>query len=82
MIRQTFRKARKVTWNKFVNSLNSRTPTKKVWEKFKKVSGNYKPRIIPPIERGGSKISRPDKIADTFAVHYANISRDPKKKGK
>ena len=77
---RVFRKARKDTWNKFVNSLSSRTPTKKVWEKFKKVNGNYKPRIISPIERGGSIITTPDEIADTFAVHYANILRDPQKK--
>ena len=76
---RTFRKARKDTWNKFVNSLNSRTPTKKVWEKFRKVNGNYKPRRIPPIEKGGSIISTPTEIAETFADHYTNISRDQNK---
>ena len=68
-------KARKDTWNKFINSLNSRTPTKKAWEKFRKVNGNYKPRRIPPIEKGGSIISTPNEIAD----HYANISRNQNK---
>ena len=79
---RVFRKAKKDTWNKFVNSLNSRTTTKKVWEKFKKVNGNSKPRIVPPIENGGSIITPPDEIADTFAVYYANISRDPQKERK
>ena len=63
-----------------MNSLSSRTPTKKVWEKFKEVDGNCKPRMIPPMERGGRIITTPDEIADTFAVHCANISRDPQKK--
>merc|ERR1711976_241271 len=61
---RTFRKARKDSWNKFVNSLNSRTPTKKVGEKFRKVTGNYKPRRIPPKEKRGSIISTPNEIAE------------------
>ena len=82
MKQKVFRKTRKDTWNKFINLLNSRTSTKKVWEKFKKVNGNYKPRRIPPIEKGGSIISTSDEIAETFAVHYTNISRDQNKERK
>ena len=63
-------KARKDTWQKFINSLNSRTPTK-VWDKFRKINENYKSRTIPPLERGGNIITSPEEIAD----HYANISR-------
>ena len=66
-----------------MNSLNSRTPSKKVWDKFRKVNGNYKPRIIQTLESGGNIIISPKKISDTFvADHYANISRDPHKKSK
>ena len=74
---RVFRKARKDTWSKLVNSLNSRTPTKKVWEQFRKVNRNYNPRIFPPLDRGGNIIISPDKIADTFADHYANIAKKP-----
>ena len=70
-------KARKDAWNKFVNSLNSRTTTKVVWNKFGKVNGNYKSRTIPPLEKRGN-ITSPDEIAD----RYANISKDPHKKSK
>ena len=59
-----------------MDPLNSRTPTKKVQLQFKKVKGNYKPRTILPLERGGNIITPPEIIAD----HYANISRDPHKK--
>ena len=31
-----FRRARKDSWHKYINSLNARTPTKKVWERLKK----------------------------------------------
>ena len=73
---------KKDTWNKFVNSLNIRTPAKKVWDKFRKVNGNYNPRIVLPLEKGRSIITSPDEIADTFADHYANISKDLHKKSK
>ena len=78
-LNRVFRKVRKNTWNKFINSLNFRTPTKEVWDKFKKVIKNYKPRIISPLESEGNIITSPEEIADTFADHYANILRDPYK---
>ena len=65
-----------------MNSLNSRTPTKKVCDKIRKVNRNYKPRTKPALERGGNIIISLDEIADTFADHYANISRDQHKKSK
>ena len=64
-----------------MNSLNSKTPTKNVWDKFRKVNGNYKPRTIP-LERAGNIITLLQEIAETFYDHYANISRDPHKKSK
>ena len=75
---RVFRKARKDTWNKFVNLLNFRTPTKKVWDKFKEVKGNYIHRTKSPLERGGNTYTSTDEIAD----HYANILRVPYKKNK
>ena len=65
-----------------MNSLKSRTPTKKVWDKFRKVNGNYKPRTITPLKRGGNIITSPDEITDTFADHNANILRNSHKKSK
>ena len=46
-------KLEKIQWDKFVNSLNARTPTKRVLYKFKKINRNYKPKTVPPLERGG-----------------------------
>ena len=53
-----------------------------MWDKFRKVNGNYKPKIISPLERRGNIITTLDEIADTFTDHYANISRDLQKKNK
>ena len=47
-----------------------------MWDKFKKVNGNYKPRTISPLERGENKITSPDEIADNFTDYYTNKSRD------
>ena len=57
---RVFRKVRKDTWNKFANSLNSGTPTKKIWVKFRKINENYKPIIVPPLDSGGNIITSPD----------------------
>ena len=74
VIKQSFKESQ--------NSLNPRTPTKKVQDKFRKVNRNYKPRTIPPLERGETIITSPAEVADTFADHYANILRDSYKKRK
>ena len=64
---RVFKKARKNTWNKFVNSLNSKILNNNVWEKFRKVNRNYKPKIVPLLDRGGKIIISPDEIAANFA---------------
>ena len=51
-------------------------------EKFREVNGNYKPRIVPSLDRGGNIITSPEEIADTFADHFANILKDLHKKSK
>ena len=51
-------------------------------DKLRKVNGNYKPTIIPPLERWGNIISSPKEIANIFADQYVNISRDSNKKSK
>ena len=66
----------------FVNSLNFRTTTKKMWKKFRKVNENHKPRIVSPLNRGRNIITSPDEITDTYADHYENISKDLHKKSK
>ena len=53
-----------------------------MWEKFRKVNGNYKTRIVSLLDRRGNIITSPDEIADTFADHYANVSKDLHKKSK
>ena len=73
-----FRKARK-----FVKSLNSRTPTKKVWNKFRKLNGNYKPWIIPPLERGGNTNTSPDEITyTTMQIHQNTFIKNTRKNRK
>ena len=41
------KKARKEKWQNFVNSLNDKALTKKMWDKFKKINESYIPRIVP-----------------------------------
>ena len=53
-----------------------------VWEKFRKLNGSNKPRIVPPLHRGGNIITSPYEIADTFADNYANILKYLQKKSK
>ena len=58
-----------------MNSLNFRTPTKKVWDKFRKVNGIYKPIIILLLERGRNIITSPNKIADHYEIYQETLIR-------
>ena len=40
---------------------------------IQEINRKLKPRIVPQLNRGEKIITSPDKIADTFADHYANI---------
>ena len=75
-----FRRARKDSWHKYINSLNARTPTKKVWERLKKINRNYTPRPISPLESGGRTITQPKEIAETFVEYYKEISQNTQKR--
>ena len=55
----------KETRQNFVNLLNART---------KKVNGSYKPKIVPPLEKGRKMISQHNETTEIFADHYAKIS--------
>ena len=49
-----------------------------MWENFRKVNGNYKPRIVLPLDRGRKIITSPDEIADPYKKSKPRKNRNKK----
>ena len=60
------------TWRIFDTSLNTRTPSKIVWDKFRKINGTCKYRMITLLENTGN-INTTSEIFEDFAQHCKNI---------
>ena len=67
LCRRTFNEAKKRNWEKFVNSINSRTTMKAVWSKIKKISGKFKASPPPVLEENGRIISCSNQVAEKMA---------------
>lgn len=66
--------AKKTSWQKYIQSLNSDTPMSKIWRRIKKIKGNYQP--IKPIclIKNGNYITKESEVAELMACHYEKIS--------
>ena len=72
--RRIYKEARRQSWINYISTLTSRTPTKQVWEKIRKINGKYIPTPQPSLLVNDNYISDPTKVANIFAFHYTNLS--------
>ena len=72
--RKVYKNARKQSWIKYISTLTSRTPTKQVWHKLKKIEGKFNPKPQPILQKDGQIIKDPVEVANVFASYYATIS--------
>ena len=70
-----YRNARRDSWKEYISKLTSRTPTKTVWEKIRKINGKYYPKPLPAIHNNGHLIKDPIEVANLLASYYSNISK-------
>ena len=67
------KQAEKVSWQKYVSSINSSSPSKKVWEGVRKMNGDYTAYTIPLLTPPGVQTTIQDQ-ADILGEHFAQIS--------
>ncbi|KAF4520292.1 hypothetical protein B566_EDAN004351, partial [Ephemera danica] len=72
--RRCIRIAKQQTWQKYVSSLNLRTPIKEVWEKVRRIEGNFRNSSIPAIASNGNMITSPKEISNLLAEFFASVS--------
>ena len=72
--RKYFRKVKKESWLFYINGINSKTPSRLIWRKIRKLSGKFVPSPSPTIKINDVLISDPEEVAERFANHFSEIS--------
>ena len=65
---------RKESWEKYVSSINSRTPIKKIWRRFRKVSGSCPSPIKHALNVNGQRVHETIDICNAIAEKLENTS--------
>lgn len=76
--RRYFKKAKRDSWIYYINGINSKTPSSKIWKKIKKLSGKFVPSPLPSLKINDVIITDPNEVAAKFGEHFSNISNPNK----
>lgn len=72
--RWTRRQAKRSSWCSFVSSLTRNTSSKVVWDRVRKIRGEYRSFSVPLLEVNGVPCQNLDEQADLLGQHFCSIS--------
>ena len=72
--RRYYKKAKKESWLHYINGINSKTPSKVVWQKIRKLSGKFVPAPLPTLKIDDTLITEPSEVANKLGKHFSEIS--------
>ena len=72
--RRYYRRAKRESWVHYINGINSKTPSRLVWRKIKKLSGKFVFPPSPTLKDNDNMVTDPTKVADTLGKHFSNVS--------
>ena len=72
--RRYFKRVKRESWLHYINGINSKTPSRVVWQKIRKLSGKFVPSPLPTLKINGSPITEPIEVANKLGEHFSKIS--------
>ena len=72
--RKYFKKAKKESWLYYINGINSKTPSRYVWQKIRKLSGKYSPTPLPTLNVNDKLITDPSEVSAKLGEHFSKVS--------
>jgi ribonuclease HI len=72
--RQIIRAAKKASWQTYVSQLNSQTPSKKVWDMVRAISGKTTNTVVKHLTHNNTLITDVEQITNTLADVFASNS--------
>ena len=74
--RRTMRAAKKASWRAYVSSLNRFTPTSRIWERIKRISGQLSSSPLPRLRIRGEDVLDPLQVANEIGRSLSDVSQD------
>ena len=68
--------AKRDSWQRYVSSLNSKTPMTKIWERIRKINGKYNSHHPPVLTDGGVTVGNPRQTTEILARYFESVSQD------
>ena len=72
--RRYYKKAKKESWLCYINGINSKTPSREVWRKIRKLSGKFVPSPLPTLKINDTLLTEPTEVANKLGEHFSEIS--------
>ena len=72
--KRIFKKAKRLSWRKYISEISAKTPSSQIWKKIRKLQGKYTPNPTPVLKDGDRYISDTKGVAELLAKHFASIS--------
>ena len=69
-----FKKAKRESWVHYINGISSKTPSKMIWKKIKKLSGKFVPDPLPTLKINCDLITQSEEVAEKLGEHFSRIS--------
>lgn len=74
LARKSIREAKKKSWEEYVESINSTTPSKEVYDKIKRINGNRVHHNITHIKENNINITDKKQISDLLGHNFSKVS--------
>ena len=72
--RRYYRKAKRESWMYYINGITSKTPSRLVWRKIKKLSGKFVPSPPPTLKVDNQLLTESLEVAEALGKHFADVS--------
>ena len=72
--RNYFKKVKKESWLFYINGINSKTPSRLIWKKIRKLSGKFVPSPTPCLKINNVLLTKPDDVAEKLGEHFSEVS--------
>ena len=72
--KRTQNDSKKLSWQKYISSININTPMSKIWKKVQKIRGTYQNTKPPYLIKNNQIITDSETVAELMATHYETIS--------
>ena len=72
--RRYFRQAKRNSWIYYINGINSKTPSRVVWKKVRKLAGKFVPSKNPSLKMGDDLITNLSEMANSLGRHFSSVS--------